>query len=254
MNDQQSGPSQAVRLGVLVLIIAAIAAGSLIVRSRTAAASKFACSAETELGAIEDVCVAGYSLVASYDALPPSNQKELFRLQEELPIIKPGFTGSVDSSGQFRVTGDEFQRKAGERLRTEVIVDVHETASFDNPERWQTVQEFLVDVKRPFSSEAKKKSPKGNKASCDPTNAWTLLKLSEEPLRRCLRTMFLLDMTDTFNERTQKLFENQTMKYSDGTTGPLSLKRESLTDSDRGKVVSAVKAIDTKARALGGYH
>ena len=152
------------------------------------------------------------------------------------------------------MTGDKFQRKPGERLRTEVIVDVNEAATFDYPERWLTVQKFLVEVKKPFFAEAKKKSPKDNKPSCDPTNAWTLLKLRKEPLRRCLRTMFLLDMTDTFNERTQKLFENQTMKYSNGTTGPLSLKREGLTDSDRGKVVSAVKAIDAKARALGGYH
>lgn len=254
MSDQHSGPSRSVRLGVLILIVAATAAGSLLVRSRTGGPSKFPCSAETELGAIQDVCVAGYSIVASYDALPASNQKELFRLQQALPIINPGFTGSVDSSGQFRVTGDKFQRKAGERLQTEVIVDVNEAATFDYPERWPTVQKFLVDVKKPFFTETKKKSSKGNKASCDPTNAWTLLKLREEPLRRCLRTMFLLDMTDTFNERTQKLFENQTMKYSNGTTGPLSLKREGLTDSDRGKVVSAVKAIDAKARALGGYH
>jgi hypothetical protein len=206
------------------------------------------CSNNGGLGTIDGVCVGGYSIVASYDALPVANQRELFRLQNELPIDnKKGFVATVDSQGQLRVNGDWL-------YRTNVIVDVEAAASFDYPERWPAVQKFLRELGDPFYAEAKKKSPKGNKASCDPTNAWTLLKLREEPLRRCLRTMFLLDMTDTFNERTQKLFENQTMKYSNGTTGPLSLKREGLTDSDRGKVVSAVKAIDTKARALGGYH
>jgi hypothetical protein len=205
------------------------------------------CSNESRLGTVESVCIGGYALVAGYDALSEYNQRELFRLQVDLPIGRKGFIGRVDSQGQFRVDGNWDQR-------TDVIVDIESAATFDYPERWPAVQPLFVELRKPFSVEAKKKSPKGNKASCDPTNAWTLLKLREEPLRRCLRTMFLLEMTNTFNERTQKLFENQTMKYSDGTTGPLSLKREGLTDSDRGKVVSAVKAIDTKARALGGYH
>jgi hypothetical protein len=199
------------------------------------------------LGTIEGVCVTGYSLVSSYDALPVTNQREMFRLQGELPILNKGFMGSVDSQGQFRVAGKWIQR-------TEVIVDIEAAASFDYPERWPTVQKFLVEVKAPFYAAAKKKSPKDNKASCDPTNAWTLLKLHEEPLRRCLRTMFLLAMTDTFNDRTQKLFENQTIKYADGTKGPLSPTRKGNTDSDRSKVVAAVKAIDNDARALGGYH
>jgi hypothetical protein len=205
------------------------------------------CSDESRLGTIESVCIGGYALVAGYDALAEDNQRELFRLQVELPIGRKGFVGRVDSQGRFRVDGNWDHR-------TNVIVDIESAATFDYPERWPAVQPLFVELRKPFSAEAKKKSPKGNKASCDPTNAWTLLKLREEPLRRCLRTMFLLEMTNTFNERTQKLFENQTMKYFDGTTGPLSLKRKGLTDSDRGKVVAAVKAIDTKARALGGYH
>jgi hypothetical protein len=205
------------------------------------------CSNDGGLGTIDGVCVGGYYVVASYDALPVVNQRELFRLQKDLPILNKGFVGLVDSLGQFRVKGNWLQR-------TNVIVDIEAAASFDYPERWPTVQKFLRDLGDPFNAAAKNKSSKDNKASCDPTNAWTLLKLREEPLRRCLRTVFLLDMTNTFNERTQKLFENQTIRYSNGTTGPLSLKRKGLTDSDRNKVMSAVKAIDKKARALGGYH
>jgi hypothetical protein len=229
----------------LALLVAAL--GGLLVLRIGQKTTAMPCSNDAGLGTIDGVCVTGYSLVSSYDALPVTNQREMFRLQGELPILNKGFVGSLDSQGQFRVAGKWIHR-------TEVIVDIEAAASFDYPERWPTVQKFLVEVKAPFYKEAKYKSPIDNKASCDPTNAWTLLKLHEESLRRCLRTMFLLDMTDTFNDRTQKLFENQTIKYSDGTTGPLSLKRKGLTDSDRSKVVAAVKAIDNKARALGGYH
>lgn len=231
----------------ICLFSGALAAAGVFTWARIRSVSSLPCLNSAELGTIEDVCVSGYSIAASYDALSEVNQRELFSLRDQLPILHPGFTGTVDSQGQFRIKGNRL-------LRTEVVVDIDSVTTFDHPERWPTVQEFLRDLGGPFSAAAKKNSPKDNKASCDPTNAWTLLKLREEPLRRCLRTMFLLDMTDTFNERTQKLFENQTMKYSDGTTGPLSLKREGLTDSDRGKVVAAVKTIDTKARTLGGYH
>lgn len=240
-------PSRRV-LGVVLLgAVGIFGTSAAIFWSKSHTVVQLPCSNESRLGTIESVCIGGYAIVAGYDALSEDNQRELFRLQVELPIGRKGFVGRVDSQGQFRVNGNWDQR-------TDVIVDIESAATFDYPERWPSVQPLFVELRKPFSVEAKKKSPKDNKPSCDPTNAWTLLKLREEPLRRCLRTMFLLEMTDTFNERTQKLFESQTMKYSNGTTGPLSLKREGLTDSDRGKVVSAVKAIDAKARALGGYH
>lgn len=204
------------------------------------------CSAHSELASLESVCVNGYSLFASYDALAENAQRDLFNPQRRLPAGVKRLHGMVDPEGQFRLEGNRSDR-------TEIVIDTG-VGTYDRPDRWPAIGQFLFDLRRPFRNETQQKSPKDNKPSCDPTNAWTLLKLEEEPLRRCLRTVFLLEMTDTFNERTQKLFENQTIRYSDGTTGPLSLKRAENTDSDRGKVVAAVKAIDKKTRALGGYH
>ncbi len=231
----------------LVLTIGAIGTVSVIGWSKSRRVTLLPCSSESSFGRIDDFCVGGYSIAASYDALPVDNQRELFRLQSTLPSGNKGFVGFVDNEGQFRVKGDWNKR-------TNVIFDFQISAVVSSPQRWQLIQKPLKDLESVFSLDAKVKSPKDNKPSCDPTNAWTLLKLQEEPLRRCLRTVFLLDMTNTFNTRTQKLFENQTIKYSDGTMGPLSLKRKGLNDSDRSKVVKAVKALDEKARALGGYH
>jgi hypothetical protein len=230
-----------------MLLIALIAPAAALALSRSKRENVLPCSNASRLGRIEDFCIGGYALVASYDALPVANQRELFSLQTKLPISKKGFQGFADSGGQFRVKGNWLQR-------THVVVDIHSAASQIYPKKWQNVQTFLAHLDKIFNADIAKKFPKNSRASCDPANARALVKLHEEPLRRCLRTMFLLDMTDTFNDRTQKLFENQTIKYSDGTKGPLSLTRKSNTDSDRSKVVAAVKAIDNKARALGGYH
>lgn len=231
----------------LFLTIGVLATASVIGWSKSRRVTLLPCSSESSFGRIDDFCVGGYSIAASYDALPVDNQRELFRLQSTLPNGNKGFVGFVDSEGQFRVKGNW-------KKRTNVIFDFQITAVVSSPERWPLIQKPLNDLESVFFLDAKERSPKDNNPNCDPNNAWTLLKLREEPLRRCLRTVFLLDMTNTFNKRTQELFENQTIKYSDGTTGPLSLKRKGLTDSDRSKVVAAVKAIDRKARALGGYH
>jgi hypothetical protein len=234
------------RLGVALLGLLLLGASAVLVRSRTLHAQPLPCANADEHSWTEDQCIGGYSIISSYDALPIVNQKELLALQEKLPYFGKGFVGRVDG-GQFRIAGSWPHRSS-------VIADIDTTATFDRLELWPTVHNFLRELEKPFNKEAKNKSSKINEPSCDPTNAWTLLKLHEEPLRRCLRTMFLLEMTHTFNDRTQKLFENQTIKYADGTKGPLSLTRKGNTDSDRSKVVAAVKAIDNKARALGGYH
>lgn len=231
----------------LLVAVIAVASGFTYLQAKGSSEELMPCSSRGYFGVIEDFCIGGYALVASYDALPKANQRETFRLQKLLPISNGGFVGSVDTQGQFRVEGDW-------ETRTKVIADLEVTARLNSPERWPTVQTLLKELVNLAYAESRDQQPSSSKASCDPTNGWTLLKLREEPLRRCLRTVFLLDQTKTFNDRTQKIFANQTIRYSDGTTAPLSLKRKGMTDSDRAKVVKTVKSLDKKARALGGYH
>ncbi len=247
MKGNLSRLSKKARWSLTALFAGLLCIASIVAWTQRSDSELLPCSNDGPAGTIDGVCVGGYFLVASYDALPKANQRELFRLQERLPAFESGFKGSVDSTGQFRIGGN-WER------RTNVVVDLESEATFSSPKNWPTVQTFLRDLGEPFYEAAKTKATQDNKASCDPTNGWTLLKLREEPLRRCLRTVFLLDMTKTFNDRTQKIFANQTIQYSDGTTAPLSLKRKGMTDSDRAKVVKAVKSLDKKARALGGYH
>ena len=106
------------------------------------------CSNDGPAGTIDGVCVGGYSLVASYDALPKANQRELFRLQERLPAFESGFKGSVDSTGQFRIGGN-WER------RTNVVVDLETEATFTSPKNWPTVQTFLRGLGEPFYEAAK---------------------------------------------------------------------------------------------------
>ncbi len=68
-----------------------------------------------------------------------------------------------------------------------------------------------------------------------------------------MRSAYLLQSVSEFNDRTQKLFSNVNVKYEDGTTGPLSLKRDGLTDADRKIVLREVAKIDAQARSLGGF-
>jgi hypothetical protein len=89
--------------------------------------------------------------------------------------------------------------------------------------------------------------------ACDISKPGRLAELKEQQLRRCIRSAYLLQAAPEFNARTQKLFKAVTVKYANGTTGPLSLKRPGLTDADRKKVLSEVAKIDAMARSLGGF-
>lgn len=67
------------------------------------------------------------------------------------------------------------------------------------------------------------------------------------------RSAYLLQSVAEFNDRTQKLFNNVTVEYGNGTNGPLSLKRAGLTDADRKMVLREVAKIGAKARSLGRF-
>lgn len=198
-------------------------------------------------GTAETECVLGFVLPASYDALPTE-------LQQQLSVVLPkslfgpddGYDFYIDDEGQMRF---EKSRRSPETIREEIF-------HFERPAGGARFGARVVTLRRSATkstSAVQLEQTKGRRASCEPGKPFVVALFPEEPLRRCLRTMFLLENVGEFNARTQALFRNQTMTYSDGSVGPLSLDRAGLTDEDRANVVRAVKVIDTKARALGGY-
>ena len=90
-------------------------------------------------------------------------------------------------------------------------------------------------------------------SACDLSTTGRMFGLSEKELRRCIRSAYLLEFVPEFNERTQKLFNSVVVKYANGTSGPLTLKLDGLTDADRKMVLREVAKIDSKARSLGGF-
>jgi hypothetical protein len=116
--------------------------------------------------------------------------------------------------------------------------------------RFGKVQQAALDADT--SKAGRAKGIAGRKASCDPANPWVLALFSEPDLRRCLRAIFLLENRSEFNSRTQKLFDAK-IQYSDGSIDSLSLERVGNTDSDRAAVLKKVRALDDKARSLGGF-
>jgi hypothetical protein len=198
-------------------------------------------------GTVETECVLGFVLPASYDALPKD-------LQQQLSVVLPkslfgpgdGYDFQIDKEGQMRFRNSG---RSVETIREEIF-------HFDRPAGGASFGARIATLR---GSTAKStvadqlKQTEGRKATCDPKLPFVVALFPEEPLRRCLRTMFLLENVGEFNARTQALFRSQKMTYSDGTVGPLTLDKAGLTDKDRANVVRAVKIIDTKARALGGF-
>jgi hypothetical protein len=194
-------------------------------------------------------CVVEFVIPSSFDALPTNFRRAVAgRFSEELMVFgdAPGYTFRVDSEGQLRVDGNLDRQE-----------QVHVALYSVDP-----VKTGLGKGARLVALEASNDKAtdedigpqtKGRKASCDPDKPFVVALFPEEPLRRCLRTMFLLENVGEFNARTQALFRSQKLTYSDGSMGPLTLDRPGLTDEDRAKVVQAVKVIDAKARALGGF-
>ncbi len=207
--------------------------------------TKPACPAATSAGD----CVLGFVIPASLDALPTQFRRAITgRLSKELMVFgdAPGYSVKVDDQGQLRLAGND--RKQDEVRAALFYLDPLEIAIGQGAR----LRSLGASTRKARESDIGPQT-KGRRASCDPDKPFVVALFPEEPLRRCLRTMFLLENVGEFNARTQALFRSQTMTYSDGSVGLLSLDKAGLTDEDRAKVVQAVKVIDTKARALGGF-
>ena len=194
-------------------------------------------------------CVLEFVIPSSFDALPTNFRRAVAgRFSEELMVFgdEPGYKFRIDSEGQLRVAGNLERQE-----------QVHVALYSLDPLKTGLGKGARLAALEASNDKATDEDigpqTKGRKASCDPEKPFVVALFPEEPLRRCLRTMFLLENVGEFNARTQALFRSQTMTYSDGSVGPLSLDKAGLTDEDRAKVVQAVKVIDTKARALGGF-
>lgn len=231
------------KIAFTVICAGLVGMSGFLLVSKTASVSALACPQ----GTVETECVLGFVLPASYDALPMDLQQQLsVVLPESLFGPDDGYDFQIDTDGQMRF---RKSRRSVETIREEIF-------HFDRPAGGASFGTRIVTLRRSTMKSTvadQLKQTKGRKASCEPGKPFVVALFPEEPLRRCLRTMFLLENVGEFNARTQALFLSQKMNYSDGTVGPLSLDKSELTDEDRANVVQAVKVIDTKARALGGF-
>ena len=194
-------------------------------------------------------CVLGFVIPSSLDALPVKFQTAISgRLSKDLVVSGDlkGYSFRIDAQGQLRLDGTPAVQ---DEVRTALYYLDSKGTGLGAGSRLRGLEASTEKAK---DAEVVQQT-KGRKASCEPGKPFVVALFPEEPLRRCLRTMFLLENVGEFNARTQALFRSQKMTYSDGTVGPLSLDKPGLTDVDRANVVRAVKIIDTKARALGGF-
>lgn len=226
--------------------MAASAAGFWMIRTQSNTTKGKPCFEEsTELP--QDLCVLGYTIIASFDALPKTSQKLLARLDTVMAYNMRDLQYSISPDGQMQFNG-------GDDVKETVARQLASSALADHQNEWGPVRGFLEKVGKPFDVEARANTPKTNRESCDPTNAWTLRKLKEESLRECMRTIYLLGMQTTFNPNAKAIFAGAKIEYRDRTIGALSLDRPNMSDNERNEVVKAVKKLDRQIQATGGYN
>jgi hypothetical protein len=183
-------------------------------------------------------CLNSMIVAASFDALPVDFRKELET--KYFPEDAPATDFEPNSQGQLVAkrdgVRDVFQSTPFQKIAVSIERD---GIGFLDP--------LWSDLSRARSVEF------ALGPACDISKPGRLTKHKEQELRRCVRSAYLLQAVPEFNERTQKLFGSVKVKYANGATGPLSLKREGLTDADRKMVLREVAKIDAKARSLGGF-
>jgi hypothetical protein len=200
----------------------------------------------------QPLCVLDYMLPASFDALPKTIQTnwktEQARTLKAFSQPEIGFRFRVGSEGQLEILESRARQGA---VRQELRDPMFAESGPKLDVRFGKLQQSALDADT--SKAGRAKGIAGRKASCDPANPWILALFNEPELRRCLRAIFLLENRSEFNSRTQKLFDGAKIQYSDGSTDSLSLERVGNTDSDRAAILKKVRALDEKARALGGF-
>lgn len=184
-------------------------------------------------------CLQYMTISASFDALPLKTQEFLRGYVGNTT----GYEYLIGNDGQTYIQLINFSDNNAIRPRLGRYYSIQ--ASLKNNEGFE-----LTDLNKHLSSA--KPGYRGTSA-CDLQNPSRLLNLNETKVRRCLRAFYLSRYVPEFNERTQKLFTDTKIRYSDGTTGPVSFLRPKLTDADLTKMMLAMDRFDAKARALGGF-
>jgi hypothetical protein len=190
-------------------------------------------------------------VAASFDALSAKAKSEAIRQQEydnrnNNFVTGKGFVFRVDSEGQFRASS-----------RDRSIVNAMDFRYFrakgDTTEEQGILafQDKIIEL-----GERQRSSPKAKskaEPNCDPNRLEAITGLSEEPLRSCLRSIFLLHNRAEFNEATQALFKAaDKFRYADGQDGPLSFTYRGANDDDRSEIVKIIRRIDKQAHDQGG--
>lgn len=184
-------------------------------------------------------CLTSMVIPASFDVLPTEFQAEL-RKKYFVEQLASTYEFKEDAKGQLYAT------LSGKRYELEMSV-------------FQVIERQVENDGRNFGSlsqdfeKARPRQLDEFGPACDLSKAGRMFGLKDRALRRCIRSAYLIQAAPEFNERTQKLFKAVTVKYANGTTGPLTLKRPGLTDADRKMVLGEVAKIDAKARSLGGF-
>jgi hypothetical protein len=196
-------------------------------------------------------CMTNLMVAASFDALSPQAKAAAIRQQDSdnrfsKSLGGQGFTYRVDADGQFRASSKD--NSIAEAL------DFRYFGTKGTTTEEQGIREFQDTIislgKQQRSSPKAKSKPKPN---CDPNRLEALTGLSEEPLRSCLRSMFLLHNRSEFNEATQALFKAaDKFRYADGQDGPLSFTYKGANDDDRSEIVKIIRRIDKQAHTQGG--
>ncbi len=184
-------------------------------------------------------CLLAIVIPSSYDALPKGFQQKLqTKYFVEDVIDRYSFTNGENGQVEATISGKRYE---AEIVIFQLIQSQVETDGFDYG---PMVADF--ELARPQQLDQ-------FGTACDLSKAGRIFGFNNRDLRECVRSAYLLQSVPEFNDRTQKLFNNVTVKYENGTTGPLSLKRDGLTDADRKMVLREVAKIDAKARSLGGF-
>jgi hypothetical protein len=236
------------RLILSVVAGTVVVFGSLFVMRGRQAQSRSACPVTD----YQPMCVVDYMLPSSFDALPKEVRADWTEVQSRTlkTFLQPGigFRFRIGSEGEFQILESRARQAA---VRQELRDPMWGGKSLSSKVRFGVLEKAVAGAD--VSKAGRAKAISGRKASCDPENPWVLGLYNEPNLRRCLRALFLLENLSEFNSETQKLFHGSTIRYADGSTGPLSLVRKGINDSDRSKVVDTVRTLDTRARASSGY-
>jgi hypothetical protein len=190
-------------------------------------------------------------VAASFDALSPKAKSAAIRQQEidnrnNNFVTGKGFVFRVDSEGQFRASSQD--RSIVNAMNFRYFLARGNTTE---EQGIRAFQEKIIELGKQQRSSPKAKSK--TEPNCDPNRLEALTGLSEEALRSCLRSIFLLHNRSEFNEATRALFKAaDKFRYADGQDGPLSFTYKGANDDDRSEIVKIIRRIDKQAHDLGG--